>query len=117
VAAFEFRDASWFTDSVFAVLRRHNAALCIADSEKLTTPTVCTSTAGYFRLRRVNYSAAELGRWAAAIRDQSSRLTETYVYFKHEEAGTGPLLARQLMEILGLKKTGDATEEPDLPFD
>ena len=101
-AAFEFRHTSWFTDSVFDTLRRHNTALCIAESETLTTPNVFTGTTGYLRLRRVNYTSAELGRWAQAIRAQSSRLTDIYVYFKHEETGTGPRLARQLMEMLGL---------------
>ncbi len=116
VAAFEFRDTSWFTDSVFEALRRHGAPLCVADSENLTTPTVFTSTAGYFRLRRVNYTAAELGSWAETIRDQSSRLTDIYVYLKHEEAGTGPRLAKQLMEMLGLKQPSAGAREQDLPM-
>lgn len=100
-AAFEFRHTFWFTDSVFDTLRRHNTALCIAESETLTTPTVFTSSTAYLRLRRVNYTSAELRRWAKAVQDQLSRLTDIYVYFKHEETGTGPRLAKQLMEMLG----------------
>ena len=37
-AAFEFRHASWFDDEVYERLRARNLALCIADSEKLSTP-------------------------------------------------------------------------------
>jgi len=32
-AAIEFRHASWLADDVYEVLRRHGAALCVADSE------------------------------------------------------------------------------------
>ena len=116
VAAFEFRDTSWFTDAVFDVLRRHNTALCIADSEKLTTPTVSTGTTGYFRLRRVNYTSAELRRWADAIREQSSRMTDIYIYLKHEDTGTGPRLANELMKMLGVKPPTAETREGELPL-
>ena len=37
-AAFEFRHASWLDDEVFERLRQRNLALCIADSEKMSTP-------------------------------------------------------------------------------
>ena len=37
-AAFEFRHASWLDDDVFDRLRRRNLALCVADSEKMSTP-------------------------------------------------------------------------------
>jgi uncharacterized protein YecE (DUF72 family) len=115
-AAFEFRHTSWFNDSVFDVLRRHDTALCIADSEKLTAPAVFTASTAYFRLRRVNYTSDELRRWAEVVREQSSRLTDIYIYLKHEEAGTGPRLAKQLMEMLGLKQAGGA-DQPSLPLD
>src|SRR5213593_1694053 len=36
--AFEFRHASWHANDLYERLRQNNAALCIADSEKLTTP-------------------------------------------------------------------------------
>ena len=106
-AAFEFRHTSWFTASVFTALQKHNAALCIADSEKLTTPGVFTGKNGYFRLRRVHYTAAELRRWADLIHDQAKHLDDIYVYLKHEEAGTGPKLAKQLGQLLGVKCGND----------
>jgi uncharacterized protein YecE (DUF72 family) len=66
--AFEFHDQSWFCDSIYDALRRHNATLCIAESETLQTPVVFTGTAGYFRLRPVDYTTPELHRWANIIR-------------------------------------------------
>jgi uncharacterized protein YecE (DUF72 family) len=99
--AFEFRHASWFDDEVFALLKNKNVALCIADSDKLATPTVVTSDYGYLRLRREDYQAADVARWAEAIKAQKERWSDAFVYFKHEESGIGPKLATQLRELLG----------------
>jgi uncharacterized protein YecE (DUF72 family) len=111
VAAFEFRHASWFTDSVFDALRRHNATLCIADTTELTTPTVFTNTTGYFRLRRLPYSTDDLRHWAETIRDHAARLADIYVYFKHEETCAGPRLAKDLMGMLGLNQADGGTTQ------
>ncbi|MDB6072848.1 MAG: hypothetical protein JWO89_488, partial [Verrucomicrobiaceae bacterium] len=59
-AAFEFRHASWFDDGVYDVLRANNAALCIAESEDLATPAIATADFGYLRLRREDYTTANL---------------------------------------------------------
>ena len=32
--AFEFRHDSWFNDETYAVLREHNAALCVAETRR-----------------------------------------------------------------------------------
>ena len=98
-AAFEFRHASWHDDLVFERLRAANAALCVADSEESTTPLVATADWGYLRLRDEGYGDPELTRWADWIRGQA--WTDAFVYFKHEEAGTGPAFARQLRALLG----------------
>ena len=39
-AAFEFRNATWFTDEVYARLTASNAALCVADNDDGATPAV-----------------------------------------------------------------------------
>jgi len=51
-AAFEFRHESWLDEEIFALLRKRNVCLCIADTEKLETPQVVTADWGYLRLRR-----------------------------------------------------------------
>ena len=98
--AFEFRHATWFDDEVYGALRAKGAALCLADTDE--TPVsrlVATADWGYLRLRRVAYDDAALDTWAQRVRDQPWK--EAWVFFKHEEAGTGPKLARQLIERLG----------------
>src|SRR5579864_7493880 len=42
-SAFEFRNASWFSEETYAALREHNAALCVAETEEMTTPEVTTA--------------------------------------------------------------------------
>jgi len=99
-AAFEFRHPSWHADAVFERLRRHNAALCIAESEKMATPLVATADFAYFRLRDEGYAPDDLRRWADRLREQQARCGDIFVYFKHEEAGKGPEFAKQLTDLL-----------------
>ncbi len=98
-AAFEFRHESWLDEETYAMLRAHGAALCVATSEKLKVPFVATADWGYLRLRDMEYSAAELQDWANQIRAQKWK--EAFVFFKHEDAGKGPMFGEQLGKILG----------------
>lgn len=99
-AAFEFRHASWMDAEVFARLKAHDLALCIADSEKFSTPLEITARYGYFRLRDEGYTPDDLKRWAGIIRTSTAACREVFVYFKHEEAGKGPQFARILLDAL-----------------
>lgn len=99
-AAFEFRHESWFADEVYETLKAGNAALCIADMEEISTPPVATASFGYFRLRREDYSSADVKRWAEIVREKGAGWGDAYIYFKHEEAGIGPRLAGEMKEIL-----------------
>lgn len=101
-AAMEFRHASWLTDDVYGRLRARGVALCVTDNGETTTPVVDTGDYGYFRLRDEGYGEADIERWAGVIKAQGERWKDTYVYFKHEEAGKGPEFARLLMQRLGL---------------
>lgn len=99
-AAFEFRHTSWFEDDVYEALRERNAAWCVADTgEAGDPPFVATADWGYLRLRRVAYEEGDLKSWGDRIREQP--WGEVYVFFKHEEAGTGPKLAARFMELTG----------------
>ena len=100
-AAFEFRHASWMDPEVFARLKGGGLALCVADSEKFSTPVEITAPYGYFRLRDEGYTPQDLERWAGRIRESTAHCSDVYVYFKHEEAGKGPEFARLLLGALG----------------
>lgn len=98
-AAFEFRHPSWFDADVFETLRSRNLALCIADSEKLSTPVEMTADYAYFRLRDEGYQQPDIERWADTIRGLPA-VADVFVYFKHEEQGLGPEFARRLITAL-----------------
>lgn len=100
-AAFEFRDSSWFSADVFAVLERHHAALCLAESDEFETPAVFTADFGYYRLRKWDYSAADRKRIATGMRKRLQDVGEIFAFFKHEERPESPLWARELLETVG----------------
>jgi uncharacterized protein YecE (DUF72 family) len=99
-SAFEFRHQSWFDDEVFALLREHDAALCLADADdELNIPFVATASWGYVRLRRPDYTDVDLRDWAKRMAGQPWK--EAFVFFKHEEAGKGPQFAARFLELVG----------------
>jgi uncharacterized protein YecE (DUF72 family) len=82
-AAFEFRHPSWFDETTFSALRNHNVALCTAEVDDEETPAIIpTADFGYLRLRRLEYSPAQLQAWAKNVSRQPFK--EAYVFFKHE---------------------------------
>jgi uncharacterized protein YecE (DUF72 family) len=107
-AAFEFRHDSWLNDEVYALLRQHGAALCIADFGDRTTPLEATARHGYFRLRDEGYGPADLERWLGQILERSSAWDEVFVFFKHEDEGKGAEFARDFSGLLQARGIGPA---------
>jgi uncharacterized protein YecE (DUF72 family) len=99
-AAFEFRHESWFEDEIFDLLKSRNISLCIADTDDLATPKKITADYGYLRLRREDYQKSDIERWAGFVREQKSNWKDAFVYFKHEESGIGPKLAKQMIDMM-----------------
>ncbi len=97
-AAFEFRHQSWFDDEIFGLLRDHRAALCIAEAENdLEIPFISTADWGYLRLRRPDYGDAELKAWSQRVRQKDWK--DAFIFFKHEEEGKGPQMAKRFLEL------------------
>ena len=95
--AFEFRHASWFSDETYSILRRHNAALCVAESDDLATPDVPTAGFRCYRLRHDGgYSANQIAAFASRF-TALARQGELFAYFKHEDEPTGALNAAALL--------------------
>jgi len=95
----EFRHPSWFDDEVLALLRGRGACLCWEEAEELVSPAVATAPFGYLRLRKLDYPEAALRAWVERLRAQPWK--HAYVYFKHEDAGSGPRFAARLEEFWG----------------
>jgi uncharacterized protein YecE (DUF72 family) len=96
-AAFEFRHNSWFDDETYAVLREHNAGLCVAETEEMTTPEVATASFVYYRFRKPNYPPDERKAMVDRIQQHLDAGRDVFAYFKHEETPEGVLYARELL--------------------
>jgi uncharacterized protein YecE (DUF72 family) len=100
--AMEFRHASWDDAEVRAVLQERGAALCAAEMDETpadATLVHATTTWGYARLRKVEYSEDALRAWSARIDGQGWE--DAYVFFKHEDEAKGPAFANRFLELRG----------------
>jgi uncharacterized protein YecE (DUF72 family) len=103
---FEFRHPSWFCDEVYALLRRHRAALVIGDhpdrpfqTQELTTSWTLIRFHRGHRGRGGNYSDREIDSWAGRITELRRRAT-VYAYFNNDWRGLAVKNAMRLREAL-----------------
>ncbi|MEM7412615.1 MAG: DUF72 domain-containing protein [Myxococcota bacterium] len=114
-AALEFRHASWQEDAVARCLRERGVAWVVTETEEEQTPLCDVAEFGYLRLRRTDYDEASLRDWWHRLRPQ--RWSELFVFFKHEDDGTGPAWAEEFLAIAGhararsVRTAADVTEE------
>ncbi|HEY6008538.1 MAG TPA: DUF72 domain-containing protein [Geobacteraceae bacterium] len=100
--AFEFRSKTWLSDELLDLLRRRGCSLCTADTdEKPADEIISTAPWGYLRLRRAEYTDADLSRWLDRILVQPWE--RVFVFFKHEEEAKGPEMALRFLELAALR--------------
>lgn len=94
----EFQDASWHVDETFAALAGVGAALCATDLPDDADPPMIRRTGSflYLRLRRHDYSAAELEAWGSRLEPFLTAGDDVFAFFRHDEIGRGPELALAL---------------------
>ena len=99
---FEFQHASWHVDETFAALRGAGVTLCATDVPEDVEPPTIRRTGGllYLRLRRHDYSAAELGAWAARVGPFLDDGLDAFVFFRHDETGQATEFADALREAV-----------------
>lgn len=104
----EFQDPSWHVDETFDALARAGAALCSTELPEDPEPPTIRRTASflYLRLRRTDYTAAELDAWASRLEPFLSAGDDVYAFFRHDETGRGPELALALTDAVGRIRTG-----------
>jgi uncharacterized protein YecE (DUF72 family) len=97
-AAFEFRHPSWACSDVEALLRDRNLAWVVNDDDEAPAEALTqTASWGYLRLRRAGYDRAALADWARRI--AATGWEHAFVFFKHEDAGAGPRMAAEFLEL------------------
>jgi uncharacterized protein YecE (DUF72 family) len=96
--AFEFRSPSWRDVEILDLLRKRGCSLCIVDAdENPTNEIINTATWGYLRLRRSDYTDADLSQWMKRI--VSQKWERAFVFFKHEEEAKGAEMAIRFREL------------------
>jgi len=96
--AFEFRHESWLAEPIYDLLRERNISLCVAESEKLEVPEVITADFVYYRLRKPDYSEADVDAIAVRAKELLAGGRDLYLMFKHEETPEGALNAELLRQ-------------------
>lgn len=98
--AVEFRHNSWFTDATCRTLMRKQVALCVTETEAITTPEERTAPFIYFRFRRPSYKPRERRVLADRVERCLADGLETYAFFKHGEDPRSPLNAVELLKAV-----------------
>ncbi len=97
----EFREPSWYSDEVFALLQKHGVALCLHDMEGSATGPLKVGPFVYVRFHGTSkysgsYSDAALQRWAEWMKEQMGKGKDVFAYFNNDVGGHAPRDARRL---------------------
>jgi uncharacterized protein YecE (DUF72 family) len=96
-AAFELGPA-WARPDVLDRLDAAGATLVAADTDDRPSPVIPdVGPVAYVRLRRGTYSPADLDAWAERLAKAAASGRAAYAFLKHDDAATGPALARDLL--------------------
>ena len=103
---FEFRNPSWFSAPVFALMEEHNVAFCIMSLHGVECPVRATSPVVYIRMHGSGavyggrYDDTELAEWAAIVRRFLNEGRDVYVYFNNDAFGFAVENAMTLRQML-----------------
>jgi uncharacterized protein YecE (DUF72 family) len=100
--SFEFRHPSWLDVEIPDLLREKGCSLCIADTDENPANEIISTTSwGYLRLRRSDYTDTGLSQWMERVHSQKWK--KAFVFFKHEDEAKGPEMAVRFRELTGSK--------------
>jgi uncharacterized protein YecE (DUF72 family) len=100
--AFEFREESWFTQPVYDVLTKYNAAFCLYHLAGRWSPEIVTTDFVYVRLHgpgeayQGRYNDQTIFVWANKYRTWAQSGKDVYCYFDNDEDGYAPINALTL---------------------
>jgi uncharacterized protein YecE (DUF72 family) len=109
----EFRHPSW-TAARDALLER-SVAWCVAETDdKDPKPEdLSWEPVGYLRLRKTEYADEELATWAERIRPALDAGGTVFTYFKHEDEGASPKMAKRLEAMMHVPAASPAAPVRD----
>ncbi len=105
--AIEFRNRYWFTEEVYALLRKYNVALVAANSSRYPGEREVTANIAYIRMHgptklfASSYSNEQLQELAKYIKSTLPDVERVYVYFNNDFHGYAIKNAQTLQGLLG----------------
>jgi uncharacterized protein YecE (DUF72 family) len=98
--AMAFRHPSWA--EARDLLRAQGVAWCVAETDQQdpSPDDLSWEPVGYLRLRKTEYADDELRAWATRLRPALATGATVFTYFKHEDEGASPQMAKRLEDIL-----------------
>ncbi len=107
---FEFRDPSWYNDTVRSLLTQAGASFCIHDMRGSESPAWVTGPLAYLRFHGPTelkyagcYTPDDLRRSADRIAGMQQAGRDVFAYFNNDDRGHAITNARQLKEFLHLE--------------
>lgn len=104
--AFEFRNPTWYTEEIFALLEKYNCAFCMYELAGHTSPHRITADFVYVRLHgpggkyQGSYSDVQLGHWAEQCKSWQKSGLDVFVYFDNDQLGYAAHNALTLKALL-----------------
>ncbi len=108
--AVEFRNPTWYTDEVYAILKEYNIGFCIYELDGHISPFMVTADFIYIRLHgpgakyQGSYSGKVLADWAKSIRKWVRARKDVYIYFDNDQEAYAVYNARTLAALLKQKR-------------
>jgi uncharacterized protein YecE (DUF72 family) len=105
----EFREPSWYREETFALLRRHQVALCLHDKRgaecdgPVVGPIVYVRFHGTSGHYQGSYGPAALERWATRLAAEHRAGRDFYAYFNTDPAAVATANAASLKRRLAAK--------------
>jgi len=107
--AFDFRSPTWLEEGIPDLLRDKGISWCIEDTdENPIQEIISTAPWGYLRLRRSDYTDADLTQWMEKILSQT--WDRAFVFFKHEGEALGAELAMRFQKLVDSRLTSNGSK-------
>jgi uncharacterized protein YecE (DUF72 family) len=117
--ALEFRNRTWLCEEVYAILRKHNAALCVHDLIE-NHPAPVTADWIYMRFHGTaghagNYSTRQIKTEAEKICELLAQGLDVFVYFNNDVHGYALANALELRRFVGKMRGEQEQDLHDFP--
>ena len=108
--AVEFREPSWYCDTIFALLERYRVALCLHDMAGSAAPRIAAGPFVYVRFHGTQkysgtYPHETLDDWAAWLIGRLRAGVDVYAYFNNDAGGHAPRDAARLRRLIQGKES------------